>query len=262
MMTILEKIVAHKKIEVAKQKEKISIDDLVNKSKYFGRKCFSAKESILAKGSSQIIAEFKRKSPSKNWINEKAKPEEIVLDYEKNGAACVSILTDEHFFGGKTSDIERIRDKTQIPILRKEFIIDEYQLYEAKAIGADFVLLISEILSKKEVETLSKKAKEIGLEVLLEMHSDVQIDKICSSIDLMGINNRNLDTFEVNLEKSIEMLTLLPKNACKIAESGISDPKDVLHLKKAGFDGFLIGENFMKTENPGTELGDFIKKIS
>ncbi|CAG0907834.1 unnamed protein product [Cyprideis torosa] len=251
---------AEKRKEVAQHKETQSIDDFT-KSPYFDREVYSAKTQLLHPHSSGIIAEFKRKSPSKGWIFEEAIAEEVGPAYQNAGAACISVLTDEAFFGGTLEDLIHIRRQVEIPILRKEFIIDEYQLYEAKAMGADFILLIAEVLSTDEIKSLSKKAKELGLEVLMELHGEDQLPKICDSLDMVGINNRNLETFEVDLDRSIKMLEYIPNDFAKIAESGISGADEVLKLKQAGFDGFLIGENFMKTHQPGVALKSFMEEI-
>lgn len=258
-MNILEKIAADKKKEVASLKESFSIDEL-SQMPYFEHECFSA--STLIKKGSGVIAEFKRKSPSKGWISEKASATEIAKAYFEADASCISVLTDEKYFGGSVQDLVEVRRKVEIPILRKEFIVDPYQIFEAKAIGADFILLIAEILSAEQVKDFSSKAKELGMETLLEMHSEKQLSKICDTLDLVGINNRNLETFEVDLDRSIELLDKIPKRFVRVAESGISNPKEVVKLKKAGFDAFLIGENFMKTAKPGKALKDFIEEIN
>ena len=260
MKNILDQIVEQKRIEV-QQKQKIqSIDDL-KRSFHFLNPVHSAKASILDENKTGIIAEFKRKSPSKGFINENANVEDIVLGYEQFGASVVSVLTDENFFGGSIEDLQQAKEVLSIPVLRKDFIVDAYQVYETKAIGADLMLLIAECLTKDEVHDLAKLAKEIGLEVLLEIHSEDQLEKVNEYIDLIGINNRNLKTFVVDTEKSKQILKQLPEDLIKVAESGISDPEVVKDLKAAGFQSFLIGENFMKNENPGNAFQKFVNQL-
>jgi indole-3-glycerol phosphate synthase len=259
MKTILDEIVAQKRKEVKEKQQVTSIEDFRN-SENFILPVISAKASILDESKSGIIAEFKRKSPSKGFINKDANVKDIVTGYETYGASVVSVLTDKEFFGGSFEDLQQAKEVLNIPILRKDFIVDEYQVYETKAIGADLMLLIAECLTKDEVYNLAKTAKEIGLEVLLELHSEDQLDKVNDFIDLIGINNRNLKTFEVDIEKSKQILKQLPQDLIKVAESGISDPKTVKELRKAGFQAFLIGENFMKNENPVEAFQEFTKQ--
>ena len=259
MKNILDKIVDQKRIEIAEKQKNYSIEDF-KKSEHFLKPVLSAKASILDESKSGIIAEFKRKSPSKGFINENAVVKEVVSGYEKYGASVVSVLTDEHFFGGSFNDLYEAKNVLNIPVLRKDFIVDEYQVYETKAIGADLMLLIAECLTKDEVYNLAKKAKEIGLEILLELHSEDQLEKVNEYIDLIGINNRNLKNFEVDIEKSKQILKQLPSDLIKVAESGISDPKTVKELRQAGFQSFLIGENFMKAEDPTTAFKQFVKE--
>ncbi len=259
-MNILEKIVAHKKLEVAKRKKRVSLKELERRS-FFSRNCISLKESIKDRNKTGIIAEFKRRSPSKGIINDKVLPAEVAGGYAENGASGVSVLTDSLFFGGSNADLEEIRKIVQIPVLRKEFIIDAYQIIEAKAIGADVVLLISECLSKKEIKELAQRAASLGMEILLEMHSEEQLDKIVPPITLVGINNRDLATFKVNIDRSITLSRKLPDEMIKIAESGINDPAVIHKMKKAGFDGFLMGECFMKEANPAAAFRNFARKV-
>lgn len=259
MKTILDEIVAQKRIEIKEKQKTTSIEDFKN-SDNFIVPVISAKASILDESKSGIIAEFKRKSPSKGFINQAADVKKIVSGYEKNGASVVSVLTDKDFFGGSFDDLKQAKEILNIPVLRKDFIVDEYQVYETKAIGADLMLLIAECLTKEEVYNLAKTAKEIGLEVLLELHSEDQLEKVNEFIDLIGINNRNLKTFEVDIEKSKQILKQLPQDLIKVAESGISDPETVKELREAGFQAFLIGENFMKNENPTEAFQEFVKK--
>ena len=259
MKTILDEIVAQKRIEILEKQKTQSIESFKN-SENFLFTIKSAKASILDKSKSGIIAEFKRKSPSKGFINKDANVKEVVSGYEKFGASVVSVLTDEQFFGGSFDDLNQAKEVLNIPVLRKDFIVDEFQVYETKAIGADLMLLIAECLTKEEVYNLAKTAKEIGLEVLLELHSEAQLEKVNEFIDLIGINNRNLKNFEVDIEKSKQILKQLPPDLIKVAESGISDPITVKELRQAGFQAFLIGENFMKAEHPTEAFEQFVKE--
>lgn len=260
MKNILDQIVEQKRIEVREKQQIKSIKEL-KLSPIFQQEVISAKASILNPAKTGIIAEFKRKSPSKGFINANAKVEDVVKGYQQFGASVVSVLTDENFFGGSIADLQTAKKHLDIPVLRKDFIVDEYQVYETKAIGADLMLLIAECLTKDEVFNLAKLAKEIGLEVLLEIHSEDQLVKLNEYIDLIGINNRNLKTFEVDIEKSKQILKQLPADLIKVAESGISDPEVVKELGIAGFQSFLIGENFMKNENPTQVFQEFVKHI-
>ena len=240
MKDILEEIVAHKRKEV--------------------EMLYAPKPSLrqaLLESDSGVIAEFKRKSPSKNWIKQEGKAEEIPLSYQQNGAAGISILTDEKYFGGCDAFITKARQ----PVLYKNFVINEIQLYAAALCGASAVLLIAACLTKQECRNLMHKAHELGLEVLLEMHSEQELEYAELGPDLCGINNRNLGSFVTDVETSFRLAELLPKDAVKVSESGISDPKTVVALREAGFRGFLIGENFMKTPNPGQALKEFIGKL-
>lgn len=260
MKDILSEIIANKRFEVDLQKQSISLEQLQN-SLETTVKQRSLKEALKS-SSSGIIAEFKRRSPSKGWINRKAQAEDIVPGYANAGASAVSILTDEKFFGGNLKDIKAARPLIDIPILRKDFIVDEYQLYQAKIIGADAVLLIAAALKKEELHALAAKAHELGLEVLLEIHSVEELKYINANMDVIGINNRNLGTFFTDVENSFRLAEQLPSDAVLVSESGISDPATVKRLQKAGFKGFLIGENFMKTGNPELALKSFIEDLS
>ncbi len=257
-MTILDKIKGYKIIEVARNSKKVSIDTL-KKSDYYNRECYSLYEFI--RKNNGIIAEFKRKSPSKGIINDTAKVEQVVLGYQKSNVSAVSILTDSHFFGGTNVDLIKARKSLQIPILRKDFIISEYQIYEAKAIGADAILLIAAILNKTEVKQFTTLAHRLGLEVLFEVYTETELDLHIPELKIVGINNRNLNTFEVDFDNAIKLSRKLPSDTLKIAESGISNPNNIKMLKNFGFDGFLIGENFMKTSNPALACQEFVKKI-
>ena len=259
-MKILDKIVEDKKIEINKLLSNSSISKLEN-SHLFSRECISLKESIK-NNNSGIICEFKRRSPSNQNINYISSLSDVVSGYEEAGAAGLSILTNKKYFDGDTQDIIDIRDISNLPILRKEFIISEYQVIEAKSIGSDAILLIASILSEEEIIGYSSLAKSIGLEVLLEIHSEDELYKISGDdIDIVGVNNRNLDTLEIDLNNSIELYGKIPSKFVKISESGISEVESILKLKEVGYNGFLIGEKFMKTNNPMESAYDFIKKI-
>jgi indole-3-glycerol phosphate synthase len=262
-MTILDKITAQKAIEVEAAKAEVSIQDL-EKSEFFARKTNSLVASLLAENSTGIIAEHKRKSPSKGIINDSLSIEEVTQGYTQAGAAGLSVLTDTDFFGGNKEDLQKARmANPSTPILRKDFMIDEYQVYEAKAWGADVILLIAACLSPEQIKTLSQKAHELGLEVLLEIHDQEELDRSpLAYVDIVGVNNRNLKNFaENNVNASLNLAEKIPANIIKISESCISEPETINLLKSAGYQGFLIGEIFMKEASPGTKLGEFIAKI-
>ncbi len=245
MKDILEQIIAHKREEVAA---------------LYAKKP-SLREALL-QSDTGIIAEFKRRSPSKGWIKEDGRADIIPLSYQQNGAAALSILTDEHFFGGHDDFIRQARQSgVTLPILYKNFVIDEAQLYAAALCGASAVLLIAACLSKQACAALMNKAHELGLEVLLEMHSEAELEYAELGPDLCGINNRNLGSFVTDVDNSFRLAERLPKDAVKVSESGISDPATVRALRQAGFRGFLIGETFMKTADPGLALNEFIAKL-
>ena len=245
-MDILQEIVAHKHKEMERLcAKKPSLRD------------------ALLHSDTGIIAEFKRRSPSKGWIKEEGKAEVIPLSYQLNGAAAISILTDEHYFGGCDDYIRMARKSgVTIPVLYKNFVIHEAQLYAAALCGASAVLLIAACLTKQECKTLLHKAHELGLEVLLEMHSEKELEYAEIGPDLCGINNRNLGSFVTDVENSFRLAELLPKDAVKVSESGISNPETVKSLRQAGFRGFLIGENFMKATDPGQALNDFLTQLT
>ncbi|UMQ42024.1 indole-3-glycerol phosphate synthase TrpC [Chryseobacterium sp. Y16C] len=257
-MTILDKIIERKKQEISDSKSKISLQQLKD-SEFFGRETYSLKETIKSK--SGIIAEFKRQSPSKGIINDKVSPLEVVSAYEKLGASGISILTDKDFFGGSFEDILNVRNHIHIPILRKDFMIDEYQFYEAKNMGADAVLLIAACLSPQQILEFTELSHELGLEVLLEIHTENELKHYNPNIEMVGINNRNLKDFKVDLQHSVQLKNLLPENVLSVAESGIYNIQDYLYLKEKGFDGFLMGEYFMKNTNPAQAFEEFISNI-
>jgi indole-3-glycerol phosphate synthase len=258
-MNILKKITNNTRIVVEERKKLYPIAAL-EESMYMTRGVFSLKNN-LQKGSFGIISEFKKQSPSKGVIHKDADVEAIVSKYAEAGVVGCSVLTDENFFGGSNADLVRARQKVDIPILRKDFIIDEYQLYEAKALGADVILLIAECLEKNEVAELATKAKKLGLEVLMEIHSEKQLDKLHECIDIVGVNNRDLETFSVSIQTSLDLFDKIPDDFVKISESGISNARSVVRLIEVGFQGFLIGENFMKTEDPGLACKGFIDEV-
>ena len=259
MKDVLEEIVAHKRIEVEEQKKRRSINEICQLLEKKTSEVRSLK-SALENSDSGIIAEFKRRSPSKGWINACVDVKQVTQHYEVNGAAALSVLSDEHFFGGTAQDVETAASAIHLPVLRKEFIVDEYQIYETKLLGANVILLIAAAISKEECRRFTEIANELQLEILLELHDEKETDYI-SSHPLIGINNRNLGTFVTHVEKSFQMTRVLPKEALWISESGISSPTTVSALREAGYRGFLIGENFMKTVDPGASLGKFLNKL-
>lgn len=259
-MNILDKIVAHKKNEVEYCKSNTSVSQLEN-SIFFSRATNALAANLKNENSSGIIAEFKRKSPSKGIINDAFSSLEVVKAYENAGVAGSSVLTDEAFFGGTQQDLISVRNDVSIPLLRKDFMIDEYQFIEAKSIGADVVLLIASILTPKEVKDFTDLAKSLHLEVLLELHDETELNHVCHNVDMVGINNRNLKNFEVDIEQSIRMAEKLGNDFVKVAESGISNIETLQLFKQNGFQGFLIGENFMKTTNPGLACSEFIHSL-
>ncbi|HQU59134.1 MAG: indole-3-glycerol phosphate synthase TrpC [Phaeodactylibacter sp.] len=259
-MNILEKIIAHKKQEVTERKALYPVQ-LLEKSIYFETPVVSLCKYLQREDKSGIIAEFKRRSPSKGDINPYASVERVSIGYMQAGASALSVLTDTQFFGGKNEDLTEARKFNFCPILRKEFIIDEYQLVEARSIGADAVLLIAECLEKDQFAQLARTAKGLGLEVLMEIHSGGQLDKVTPDVDAIGVNNRNLEDFSVSLATSLELITALPAEVVKVSESGLNDPNAVVELRHAGFQGFLIGEHFMRHADPGKACQEFIRRI-
>lgn len=262
-MTILDKIIARKVEEVAARKALVSIAELEKKD-FFAKVTNSLKTSLLNPASSGIISEFKRKSPSKGIINANVTVEGVTAGYVKAGAACLSVLTDMDFFGGSDDDFLRARrTNPTIPMLRKDFMIDEYQIIEAKSLGADVILLIAANLSPQRIQELGKLVKELGMETLLEVHDQEELDKsLCQYIDVVGVNNRNLKNFaEQNVNASLELAEKIPAEFIKISESCISQVETIKQLKAVGYQGFLIGENFMKTPEPGKALSEFIEQL-
>lgn len=261
-MDILEKIVANKRKEIEKIKPLSSIEQFRKKGFFWEISNRSLKRSLLADGSTGIIAEFKRKSPSKGWFKTKElEVEQVVVSYNNFGAAGISVLTDEEFFGGDLDDLIQAKVVTDVPILRKDFMIDEWQIAEAKAFGADVILLIAACLTPAEVRKMATFAKTIGLEVLLEIHNHQELGHICDEVDLVGVNNRNLKTFEVDINTSLELIGSIPVGKPAIAESGISNIETIKTLREAGFKGFLVGETFMKENDPGKAFADFAGRL-
>ncbi len=262
MQDILQEIVANKRVEVEAAKMAVAPAVLHKQVEAILDFSVVSMKNALTESDSGIIAEFKRKSPSKGWIKEEGQPDFIPLSYQKNGAAALSILTDQKYFGGCDDFIRTARHSgVNIPILYKNFVIDEYQLFQARLCGASAVLLIAADLSIAECKNLLNTAHQLGLEVLLEMHSNKELEYAGLEPDMYGINNRNLGSFVTDVENSFRLAELLPKDAVKVSESGISNPDTVKALREVGFRGFLIGENFMKTADPGSALREFIEKL-
>ncbi|MFN5134270.1 MAG: indole-3-glycerol phosphate synthase TrpC [Chitinophagaceae bacterium] len=258
-MNILEAIIESKKIEVEERKATTPVE-VLRQSELYARSRLSLKQFLLDGNRTGIIAEFKRRSPSKGSINEAADVVEVTTAYANNGASALSVLTDELFFGGSKEDLIKAR-VNQIPILRKDFVIDEYQIEEARAMGADVILLIAACLTPDEVKRLAAYAKDLGLEVLLELHAEEELEHICEETEIIGINNRDLKTFKVDVERSLRMAEQIPADKIKVAESGINSIENILLFKQNGFRGFLIGENFMKEENPSAAFERFVNNL-
>jgi len=259
-MNILDKITIDKRKEVALRKELIPISQL-EQSVLFERPTVSL-TSNLKNSKSGIIAEHKRRSPSKSVINNGLNVQDVAKGYENAGVCGMSVLTDGKYFGGSLDDLLTARASCNLPLLRKEFIIDEYQILEAKAYGADVILLIAAILTRDNIKQFSQFAKQLNLDVLLEVHNEEELHKsVMPSLDMLGVNNRNLKTFDVSLETSKQLSTLIPDDFVKVSESGISNVNAIKELQPYGYQGFLIGENFMKTDNPGASATDFIKTL-
>lgn len=258
----LDKIIANKKIEIARQKAERSIGMLektfetLNQNNRRGKFIASLESSETG-----IIAEFKRCSPSRGWIFKDARIEDVIPLYAEAGASAISVLTDIDFFGGTLADLDYARKLTDTPLLRKDFVVDEYQLYQAAVYGASAILLIASVLTIGDVKRFGRKAHELGLDVLLEIHNEQELDHINDDVDVVGVNNRNLATFKTDVRASFDLVDKIPNQFLKISESGISDVKTVIELRSAGFKGFLMGENFMKTNNPGKALDNFIKQL-
>lgn len=260
MSNILDRILEDKRIEVRQRIAESPVQKL-EESPYFERTCISLKESLLKENSTGIIAEFKRMSPSAGRINRNADPVDITRGYVQAGASAISVLTDRKYFSGSRDDLMRAREMNRTPILRKDFMIDEYQVIEAKAVGADAILLIAAAIDNSSAVELAKLAHSFGLEVILEVHEPSELSYLNQWVDVVGVNNRNLKRMETDVQTSIEMAGMISGEVLKISESGINDPETINFLKGLGYNGFLIGEYFMKHENPVKACKKFIKKM-
>ncbi|MGB5272924.1 MAG: indole-3-glycerol phosphate synthase TrpC [Flavobacteriaceae bacterium] len=260
-MDILEKIVVDKHKEVLLKKSIVPLAQL-EEAVLFGRNTFSLAGDLKSRGAG-IIAEHKRRSPSKSIINQDVSVQDVAMGYQKAGASGMSVLTDGKYFGGSLDDLLLARAATQMPLLRKEFIIDEYQIVEARAYGADLILLIAAILTRAQIKSFSELAKSLQMEVLLEVHNEAELNRsVMPSIDLLGVNNRNLKTFEVSLETSKSLAHMIPDEFVKVSESGIGKVDSIKDLMQYGYQGFLIGEQFMASGNPGESAREFIEQIT
>lgn len=260
MKNILDTIIDNKRIELVHQKELQSIENLISQIKIDESNKGRFKKNLI-NSNSGIISEFKRKSPSKGWIFENAKIDNVIPAYSKAGASAISVLTDTKFFGGTNEDLQKASKLVKTPFLRKDFTIDEYQLYQAAFYGASAILLIASALSIQETKFLAQKANELKLDVLLEIHNEQELNHINEFVDVVGVNNRNLGTFTTDIQISFDLADKIPDDFVKISESGISQPQTVIDLRKVGYRGFLMGENFMKTDNPGSALEEFITAL-
>jgi len=259
-MTILDRINEHKLLEVARRKERTPVAKLKDSYGYrMERRSLS--RSILDSEHYGIIAEFKRKSPSQDDINLEADPALVTSGYQTAGAAGISCLTDVHFFGARSNDIDKVRAAVSLPVIRKDFIVDPYQIHEARAMGADAILLIAASLSAGRIDEYAAQANELGLEVLCEVHNEEEVAKLSPNVNVVGVNNRNLKDFTVSIGNSIRLAEMLPPSLIKISESGIEDPQTIAKLRREGFRGFLIGTYFMREDNPGQACADFIKRV-
>jgi indole-3-glycerol phosphate synthase len=260
-MNILDEIIAHKKTEVVEAKRSHPISEL-EKSEFFSLPVISLRDFVQRSDKTGIIAEFKRKSPSKGIINDSASVEHTTKGYANAGASALSVLTDSKFFGGSNEDLKAARKINQCPILRKDFTIDEYQIVEAKSIGADAILLIAAVLEPNQVKRLTQFAHSLKLEVLLEVHNEDELKQnLGAEADLIGVNNRNLKNFSVDVSVSKRLSGLIRSSAIKVSESGISSEKTIVELKQYGFEGFLMGENFMKHPKPEEEAKAFMNRL-
>lgn len=261
MKDILQEIVATKRAEVDRRKRETDLQALYRQAEIPRTTSHSLREALLS-SSTGIISEFKRRSPSKGWINREADVQSIVRAYQQAGATALSVLTDTPYFGGTDDDLRAARQACTLPILRKDFTIDEFQLVESRALGADAVLLIAAALTQEQCLRLAETAHQLELEVLLEIHDQSELDYYSEYIDILGVNNRNLGSFHTDVANSFRLIGQIPHEATPISESGISNPDTVKELRAIGFKGFLIGENFMKTEAPGDSLINFINALN
>ena len=259
-MNTLEKIVLEKRKQVKEEKQLFPVELLI-RSIYYTSECVSLKKYLVREDKSGIIAEIKKRSPALGAINPYVKIEKLSIGYMQAGASALSVLTDKKFFGGSNADLTTARKYNFCPILRKDFVIDEYQIIEAKSIGADAILLIAAILGKEQIMHFTGLAHKLGMEVILELHAEHELEKINDEIDVIGVNNRNLETMEIDIATSKSMAKLIPRGFIKISESGIEDPKIVLELKQLGYNGFLIGSYFMKHPEPGKTCAAFIQQL-
>ena len=268
MKDILSDIIAYKRMEVERQKAAVPADVLRQTIENLPPARTVSMKQSLAASDTGIIAEFKRRSPSKGWIHAEAKAEDVCPDYERAGAAALSVLTDRHFFGGTLADLQTARACTDLPLLRKDFVIDSYQLLQARACGANAVLLIAACLSPEEVMSLAGQAHALELEVLMEVHTPEELACLCPHVDMLGVNNRHLGSFHTDVRTSFDMLEALaalpsqPEPPLLVSESGLSDAQIVRQLRRAGYRGFLIGENFMKSPHPGKALSAFLQNLN
>lgn len=260
-MEFLKKIIHHKRSELIARKMLRPENDLT-RSIFYNRQPVSLFDKLAAVSGPSVIAEFKRRSPSKGFLNQYANVSEVVPGYQEAGAAAISVLTDEYFFEGSLTDLSEARSMVRLPILRKDFILDPYQITEAKSYGADVVLLIGAILEKNQLLDLHRRAIDLGLEVLVEIHREDELEKLPGSIRLLGINNRDLDTLEVDVKTSLDLVPKLPGETIWISESGIADTGTVMELWNNGFKGFLIGENFMKQIAPARACAEFMNRLN
>ncbi len=259
MANILERIIEHKKLEVGRRQERFSLDELQDSAAY-QRKRHNLCQALENSPHFGLIAEFKRKSPSQSDINLEADAAAVALGYARAGAAAISCLTDAQFFGARPDDIDRVRAAVDLPIIRKDFIVDRYQIHESRAMGADAVLLIATALSAAQIDEFAEEANELGLQVICEVHNEEEVGKISPSVDIIGINNRNLTNFEVDISNSLELEEMLPPGILRISESGIEDPQSIVKLRRSHFRGFLIGTHFMRQPDPGAACADFIRR--
>ena len=260
-MNALEKIVLEKRKQV--QQDELSAPvEMLGRSIYFNRGCISLKASLLRADKSGIIAEIKKHSPALGEINPNVNVKKLSVGYVQAGVSALSVLTDKKFFGGSNADLISAREHNLCPILRKEFVIDEYQVIEAKSIGADAILLIASILSKEQIVQFTDKAHQLGMEVLLELHAEQELEKVYDGVDVIGVNNRNLETMQIDITTSQSLAKLIPERFIKISESGIEDPKIVIELMNLGYHGFLIGSNFMKHPEPEKACAEFMQLLN
>ena len=261
-MNVLDEIIAHKRKEVADRKRAFPIE-VLKRTELYAAPAISLREYLRRKDKTGIIAEFKRKSPSKGIINANASVETTTRGYADAGASAISVLTDEKFFGGRTEDLLLARKANSCPILRKDFTIDAYQVAEAKSIGADAILLIAAVLDPAESKKLAAFAHELGMEVLLEVHNEEELrENLQVGADLIGVNNRDLKTFSVSIDVSKRLAPLMPRDVLKVSESGISNPEAIAELRSHGYEGFLIGENFMKHAQPEVAPAEFMQQLN